>query len=131
MTLLWLSIAAGGSKVAPLKRDDCNIFHLPCCSTWVWRTLGWSMWHIEPSLSWYIIHRQESYYYSQKIFDHFWLVETTHRIHHNQLLFTIWEKKLRHNVSKEQRVADYWTVTRKKKLGTKFKFTVTIIVQNC
>ena len=52
------------------------------------------------------------YYYSFKIFPRFWLVETTRIIHHNQLLFTKFGKKLRHiesMTSKVQPAADYWT----------------------
>ena len=53
-----------------------------------------------------------THYYSFKIFPHFWLVETTRIIHHNQLLFTKFGKKLRHiesMTSKVQPAADYWT----------------------
>ena len=51
-------------------------------------------------------------YYSFKIFPHFWLVETTRIILHNQLLFTKFGKKLRYiesMTSKVQLAADYWT----------------------
>ena len=78
------------------------------------------------------------YYYSFKIFPRFGLVETTRRIHHNQLLFTKFGKNLRHiqsmtskvepaayystvdvkMTSKEEPAADYSTVDRKN-LGTK------------
>ena len=56
-------------------------------------------------------------YYSFNIFPRFWLVETTHIIHHNQLLFTKFGKKLCHiesMTSKVQPAADYWSVDRKK-----------------
>ena len=76
-------------------------------------------------------------YYSFKIFPRFWLVKTTHIIHHNQLLFTKFGKNLRHiesmtskvepsenywtidvkMTSKVQPAADYWTVDREN-LGT-------------
>ena len=36
------------------------------------------------------------FYYSLKIFPCFWLVKTTHIIHHNQLLFTKFENNLCH-----------------------------------
>ena len=36
-------------------------------------------------------------YYSFKIFSRFWLVKTTHIIHHNQVLFTKFGKHLRHH----------------------------------
>ena len=52
------------------------------------------------------------YYYSFKIFPRFWLVKTTRIIHHNQLLFTKFGKKLRRiesMTSKVQPAADYWT----------------------
>ena len=52
------------------------------------------------------------HYYSFKIFPHFWLVKTTHIIHHNQLLFTKFGKNLCHiesMTSKVQPAADYWT----------------------
>ena len=51
-------------------------------------------------------------YYSFKIFSHFWLVETTRIIHHNQLLFTKFGKNLRHiesMTSKVERTENYWT----------------------
>ena len=84
-------------------------------------------------------------YYSFKIFSLFWLVKTTHIIHHNQLLFTKFGKNLRHiesmmskvepsekllnqwrqnlrhiesMTSKVQPAADYWTVDRDN-LGTR------------
>ena len=80
---------------------------------------------------WWIISK---YYYSFKIFPHFWLVKTTCIIHHNQLLFTKFGKNLRHTesmmskvqpaenywtddvkmMSKVQPAADYWTVDREK-----------------
>ena len=53
------------------------------------------------------------YYYSFKIFSRFWLVKTTHIVHHNQLLFTKFAKNLRHIESmttKVQPAADYSTV---------------------
>ena len=65
--------------------------------------------------------RYNNYYYSFKTFPRFWLVKTTRIIHHNQLLFTKFEKKLRHidsMTSKVQPTANYWTVDRKK-LGTR------------
>ena len=46
------------------------------------------------------------------MFPRFWLVKTTRIIHHNQLLFTKFGKKLRHiesMMSKVQPAADYWT----------------------
>ena len=51
-------------------------------------------------------------YYSFKIFSLFWLVKTTHIIHHNQLLFTKFGKNLRHiesMTSKEEPSENYWT----------------------
>jgi len=51
------------------------------------------------------------------MFPRFWLVETTRIIHHNQLLFTKFGKKLRDiesMTSKVQPAADYWTGDRKK-----------------
>ena len=60
------------------------------------------------------------YYYSFKIFPCFWLVETTCIIHHNQLLFTKFGKKLHHiesMTSKVQPAADYWTIDQKKNWG--------------
>ena len=51
-------------------------------------------------------------YYSFKIFSHFWLVKTTHIIHHNQLLFTKFGKNLCHiesMMSKVQPAENYWT----------------------
>ena len=82
--------------------------------------------------------RVRVYYYSFKIFPRFWLVKTTHIIHHNQLLFTKFGKNLRHiesmtskvqpaenywtddvkMTSKVQPAADYWTVYREN-LGTR------------
>ena len=53
-------------------------------------------------------------YYSFKIFPRFGLVETTHIIHHNQLLFTKFGKNLRHIQSMTSKVepaaTDYSTV---------------------
>ena len=46
------------------------------------------------------------------MFPCFWLVKTTRIIHHNQLLFTKFGKKLRHiesMTSKVQPAANYWT----------------------
>ena len=86
--------------------------------------------------------RQITYiYYSFKVFPRFRLVKTTRIIHHNQRLFTIFGKNLRHiesmtskvqpaanhwtndvkMTSKVQPAKDYWTVDRKN-LGTRLWF---------
>ena len=52
------------------------------------------------------------FYYSFKIFSRFWLVKTTRIIHHNQMLFTRFEKHFRHMesmTSKVERIENYWT----------------------
>ena len=55
-------------------------------------------------------------YYSFKIFLRFWLVKTTCKIHHNQLLFTKFGKNLRHMDSMTSKVEpseNYWPLTSK------------------
>ena len=80
-----------------------------CCSSWI---------RISPAQWWITLETGElsiiSFFIHSKCF---WLVETTRIIHHNQLLFTKFGKKLRHiesMTSKVQPAADYWTVDRKK-----------------
>ena len=61
---------------------------------------------------WLLLRNRIKFYYSFKIFSRFWLVKTTHIIHHNQLLFTKFGKNLRHiesMTSKVQPAENYWT----------------------
>ena len=76
-----------------------------CLSRWMLKCSEKNLWST-------VRIQDNQYYYSFKIFSHFWLVKTTCIIHHNQLLFTKFGKNLRHiesMTSKVQPTENHWT----------------------